>query len=155
MEDGRDPAWLAICTCGAWAEELLLLELQVSQRRIEWLPRNHSGFSLPWFLHSHPSHSGPSSNTVSLTTPSAADTMDPLNLPAASTDSLHTAEASHPKSGTCISLLGTLWQWELMHGAGWKHLEAIHNQWGDKLADGLYSHFLIATPFLSQNIVLS
>lgn len=71
MEDGRDTAWLAICTCGTLADKLSLLENQVPQRKVEeWLPKNHSGFNGPWLLHSHISHSGPSSSAVSLTTPS-------------------------------------------------------------------------------------
>lgn len=80
----KNPAPLAIymclCVCifGALADEISCLELQVLRRRVEeWLPRNCSRFNLSWLLHSHPCDSGPSSNTGSVTTPSAADTASP------------------------------------------------------------------------------
>ena len=131
----KNPAPLAIymclCVCifGALADEISCLELQVPRRRVEeWLPRNCSRFNLSWLLHSHPCDSGPSSNTGSVTTPSAADTVHPLNPPAASMDSLHTVKSPHRKSGTCALLLGALWQGELKRGARRKHPGEVHNQ---------------------------
>ena len=99
----------------------------------------------------HLSHSGPSSSAVSLTTSFIADPTDPLDLPAASTDSLHTVvKVSHLKSGTCISLLGFSGnENSCMRKSGNTQKQSTTNEEVSWWID-LYSHLLISTPFFPK-----
>ena len=115
----RRPAWPAISTCGAMADELSLLELQAptkeSGRMVSQEPR---GFHCPWLPASQPLFFMPQLPRHLSDQPTYSRHYGSPGPPAVSMDSLQTTQASH-----LVSLLGTLWQWKPTHRAGWKHLE--------------------------------